>query len=89
MKAMLPLEVKRWMDAIASILDRIGEAAFPVTTRNTKLQATCCSYEWLKNGWPNVVRMIYEQLMLQACRREEDEVQEISKSELELHGRSS
>jgi hypothetical protein len=33
--------------------------------------------EWFKNGWPNLVRMIYEQLMVQACRREEDEVQEI------------
>ena len=35
--------------------------------------------EWFHNCWPNLLRMIYEQLMVQACQPEEGEVQEICK----------
>ena len=35
--------------------------------------------DWFNNCWPNLLRMIYEQLMVQACQPEEGEVQEICK----------
>ena len=35
--------------------------------------------EWFDKCWPNLVRMVYQQLMVQACQREDNEVQEICK----------